>query len=65
MRYADLLDRDRNFNNQDTRNGLDRSADRLIRDAQAFINETWEEAARAAEAEEISPDTLTAPPRPA
>ena len=65
LRYADLLDRDRSFNNQGTRKGLDGLADRLIRDAQAFIDETCEDAKRMAQTQGVAPDVLKAPPRPA
>jgi hypothetical protein len=39
LRYADLLDADQTFNNQDTRAALDQTADRLIRDALSFRDE--------------------------
>lgn len=44
LRYADLLDADKIFNNSKTRAALDRTADRLIRSASDFIEETVAEA---------------------
>lgn len=44
LRYADLLDADKIFNNSKTRAALDRTADRLIRAASDFIEETVAEA---------------------
>lgn len=40
LRYAEMLEADKVYNNQNTREALDRTADRLIRDAVAFIEET-------------------------
>lgn len=45
LRYADMLEADTTFNNKDTRAALDRTADRMIRDAADFINETLADAA--------------------
>ena len=44
MRYGEMLEAHVVFNNSDTRAALDRTADRLIRDAQGFIGETMAEA---------------------
>jgi len=44
LRYAEMLEADKVYNNQDTREALDRTADRLIRDAVAFIEETISDA---------------------
>lgn len=61
LRYADMLDADQTFNNRDTRAGLDRTADRLIRDALAFRDEILEDAKNLSD--ELCPDTpLPAPP---
>lgn len=49
MKYGDLLDRHKTYNNSDTRAGLDGFADRLVRDAEAFISETMLDAAAIAE----------------
>nr|WP_306265434.1 hypothetical protein [Pararhizobium sp. IMCC3301] len=65
MRYADLIDRDKEYNNQDTRAGLDRLADRLINDALAFTEEIVREAASMANAHDIAVESLEKSPRPA
>ena len=65
LRYADRLDEGREFNNADTRAGLDRLADILIRDANEFAAETMEYAERFADAEHIPREKLKAPPRTA
>lgn len=65
MRYADLIDHDREFNNQDTRQGLDRLADQLTKDARAFVAETLEDAERMAELQGISSESFSASPSPA
>jgi len=44
LRYADMLEADKTFNNSNTRAALDRMADRLIRAASDFIEETVAEA---------------------
>lgn len=62
LRYADLLARDKEFNNQDTRAGLDRLADRLIRDAEEFSAITMEDAKRIADASDIAHEKLKAAP---
>lgn len=49
LRYAEMLEADKVYNNQDTREALDRTADRLIRDAVAFIEETLSDAKNLAE----------------
>jgi len=40
LKYADMLTADAEYNNQNTRNALDRTADRLIDEATNFIGET-------------------------
>lgn len=57
LRYGDKLEADAKFNNSDTRAALDRIADRLIGDAQAFIAETMAEAAQ------LAPEKNLTPPR--
>ena len=64
LRYADMLDADTRFNDKNTRAALDRTANRLIQDADAFIAETYEEAIRLAIDNELDPATLAAPPPP-
>lgn len=64
LRYADRLDAHQDFNNQDTRRGLDRLADQLIKDARAFIAETLEDAERMAELQGISSESFSASPSP-
>jgi hypothetical protein len=44
LRYADLLERDAKYSNRDIRSGLDRRADRLIREALEFIEDIRAEA---------------------
>lgn len=57
LRYSAMLEADGKYNNSDTRAALDRTADRLIRDTQAFIAETMAEAVR------LSPDKPLTLPR--
>lgn len=64
-RYADLLERDRDFNNQNTRAGLDRLLDRLLHDVRAFIMEVMDEAYRVARFHNIPEESLNDPPSPA
>lgn len=65
LRYAEMLEADRVYNNQDTRAALDRTADRLIRDAASFIHETLLDAKNLAEeyGRDVDglPDTPTIP----
>jgi hypothetical protein len=56
LRYGGMLEADANYNNSDTRAALDRTADRLIRDTQAFIAEIIAEAAH------LAPDKPFTPP---
>lgn len=58
LRYADMLDGDTKYNNKATRAALDRAADRLIRDAVAFIAEMFEDAKNLADAHDISHEAL-------
>ena len=62
LRYADLLDRDPPFNDQNTYEALNALAVSLIRDAYAFIDETHEEAQQIAEVQGICLETLKIPP---
>jgi len=62
LRYADMLDADTKYNNEATRAALDRTADRLIRDAAAFIEEMFEDAKNLADAHDISHKALTMRP---
>lgn len=57
LRYSDMLVADGKYNNSDTRAALDRTADRLIREAAGFIAETMAEAAH------LCPDKALARPR--
>ena len=62
LRYADMLEADREYHNKDTRAALDRTADRLIRDAEHFIEETLAEARHVAERHGVDPNMLQAAP---
>lgn len=62
LRYADKLDADANYNNQNTRSALDAMADRLIRETYAFISETLGDAKKMAEDKGMSVDQLAAAP---
>ncbi|SFQ69117.1 hypothetical protein SAMN05421853_1236 [Roseivivax halotolerans] len=64
IRYADMLEADKTYNDRNTRAALDRTADRLIRDAMAFVSETVEEARVAKETAAGSPDEIPPPPEP-
>ncbi|MBL8561642.1 MAG: hypothetical protein JNN06_05120 [Gemmobacter sp.] len=57
LRYGDMLAADGKYNNSDTRAALDRTADRLIREAEGFIAETMADAAH------LCPDKALARPR--
>lgn len=58
LRYADMLEADKTHNDQNTRAALDRTADRLIRDAEQFAEEMMTDARQAAERNGIDPATL-------
>lgn len=62
LRYAEMLEADRVHNNQDTRAALDRTADRLIRDAVAFIEETLLDAKGLAEDDGKDVESLPSAP---
>jgi len=62
LKYADLLDRDKEYNDMHTRAGLNRLADWLIEDASSFAAETTEDAKALADIHGISHDALKAPP---
>lgn len=63
LRYADMLEADKTHNDQNTRAALDRTADRLIRDAEQFARDVATDARQAAERDGIDPNTLqSAPP---
>lgn len=55
LRYGEMLEAHDVFNNSDTRAALDRTADRLIRDAQAFIDETMAETGLIAQDKMLTP----------
>jgi len=63
LRYADMLAANDDYNNRDTRQALDRTADRLIADAQDFLQEIVAEIEQAAERFDVDvktlPDTIT------
>jgi len=62
LRYADMLEADAVYNNEDTRAALDRTADRLIRDASEFIRDTLADAKHFAERQEMNEERLPEPP---
>ena len=62
LRYADMLEADARYNNEDTRAALDRTADRLIRDAATFIGEILGDALRHATGSGISRAALSPAP---
>lgn len=62
LRYADMLEADLRFNNHDTRSALDRTADRLIRDAVRFIEETLLDAADFAKRHDVESEKNPKPP---
>jgi len=62
LRYAGMLEADATYNNEDTRAALDRTADRLIRDASEFILDTLEDAKHFAERQEMNEESLPKPP---
>lgn len=64
LRYADMVEADKEYNNKDTRAALDRTADRLIHDADQFIEEILLEARQMAADDGIDPTTLKLPPTP-
>lgn len=62
LRYADMLEADQDYNNKNTRAALDRTADRLIRDAVQFARDILLDARSLAEADGIDPTMLKEPP---
>ena len=62
LKYADRLDRDKEYNDMQTRAWLDRRADWLIEGVSAFVAETMEDAKAFADLHGISHDALKAPP---
>lgn len=64
LRYADMLEADKTFNNSNTRAALDRMADRLIREAIAFIEDTVAEAHALADESGIDMQNLPRPVDP-
>ena len=62
LRYADMLEADKVHNDHNTRAALDRTADRLIRDAERFAQEVMIDARQAAERDGADPATLKSPP---
>lgn len=65
LRYADMLEADTVYNDRNTRAALDRTADRLIREALDFIKEMQDTARDAAIVAGIDPETLGSSPPPA
>ncbi len=65
LRYADMLEQDKIYCNRNTRAALDRKADRLIRDAQDFIDETLAEVRFAADEFGLKSADNANPPGPA
>lgn len=62
LRYADMLAADREYNDKNTRAALDRTADRLIRDAERFARDILLDARSLADADGIDPEALKEPP---
>ena len=62
LRYADMLEADKTHNDRNTRAALDRTADRLIRDAEQFTQEVMIDARQVAERNGIDPAMLKSPP---
>ena len=62
LRYAEMLEADETYNNQDTRAALDRIADRLIRDAEVFLTETLRDAQATPTRQEIPVERIPDPP---
>ena len=65
IRYADMLERDKTYNNRDTRAALDNMADRLIGGALDFIDEILAEVRFVAEADDIEAPERKNLPEPA
>ena len=65
IRYANMLERDKTYNNRNTRVALDRMADRLIGGAVDFIDETLAEVRFVAEADDIEAPERQNLPEPA
>ena len=65
LRYADMLEANDSYNNQNTRAALDRRADRLIKDAQDFIDETFSEVCSTAQELGLLAASIRNPPSPA
>lgn len=62
LRYAQMLNRDQTFNNQNTRSALEQTADRLIDEAANFIEETHIDAKIFAQELQKSVENLKSPP---
>lgn len=62
LRYAEMLEADKTYNNQDTRAALDRIADRMIQDAASFVEEIFGDAVDVAAAHDIAQENLPVPP---
>ena len=65
LRYADMLEADKTYNDRNTRKALNGIADRLIGDAQNFIDEMVEEIRSAAHELGLTAATVSDPPDPA
>lgn len=61
-RYADMLDADSRYNDRNTRAALDRTADRLIRDAREFAHGVLMEARQVAERDGLDIAGIAPPP---
>lgn len=61
LRYAEMLEADATYNNENTRAALDRTADRLIRDASEFILDTLGDAGNLAKRHGIKGENIPEP----
>lgn len=62
LRYADMVDADATYNNENTRAALDRTADQLIRNAREFSSDTLQEARDLAKRQGLSEEEIPKPP---
>lgn len=62
IRYADMLESDDRYNNQDTRAALDRTADRLIEDAAEFTSDIARDAKNLANRHNIPEENIPETP---
>jgi len=61
LRYAEMLEAGATYNNENTRAALDRTADRLIRDASEFILDTLGDAGNLAKRHGIKGENIPEP----